>query len=71
MKAGLIVAAALAAGVSAVPQRVRPTSTRPGDGGIPDGIAAPIQNRDPQIWVSIGRPTQSVTVFPNDPPDRG
>lgn len=79
MKTTLLIAAALAANVNgaALDPRQRPTS-RPGGGGggggTPDGIASPIRNRDPQDpppWLSIGRPTQTVTFFPNDPGDRG
>jgi hypothetical protein len=72
MKTTLLVAAALAASVNGVVIENRqigggrPTG-RPGS-GTGDGIAAPVHERDPQRF-SIGRPTASVTFFPNDPGD--
>ncbi|KAF2003842.1 hypothetical protein P154DRAFT_72664 [Amniculicola lignicola CBS 123094] len=70
MKTTLIVAAALAAGASAAPQILRPTS-RPGwspGGGDDDKSNTPeLRKRDPQREFSIGRPTQIVTFYPNDP----
>ncbi|PSN60749.1 hypothetical protein BS50DRAFT_681328 [Corynespora cassiicola Philippines] len=76
MKATIVIAALAASASGAVidARQLRPTSrpvTTPG--GTPDGTDSPITKRDPQNWpppqFSIGRPTQSVTFFPNDPPD--
>jgi hypothetical protein len=64
-----MVAAALAANVhgAAIEARQRPRTTTRGIGGGDPGITAPVQARNPQF--SIGRPTASVTFFPNDPVD--
>lgn len=72
MKAVLFFAAALTASVNSavIENRQGRTTTRGGGPSGGDGTEAPIQIRNPQDrppWFSIGRPTASVTVYPNDP----
>ncbi|KAF2751877.1 hypothetical protein M011DRAFT_8796 [Sporormia fimetaria CBS 119925] len=70
MKAAILIGAALAANVhgAAIDARQIFRTTRVAN-PPPDGTAAPLELRDPQIslGITLGRPTQSVTFWPNDP----